>query len=91
MNQSDHQRSVRSLNRHIGEKARQRRETLSLPLARVASELGISKSKMAKYEDGRERIVSSDLAKLSVILSVPVAYFFEEGASDRSAGSRTLH
>jgi transcriptional regulator with XRE-family HTH domain len=65
----------------IGARLRERRRTLGLSQTTLAAQLGVTFQMIQRYEYGRCRISASTLFDLSVILGVPVSYFFEEIAA----------
>ena len=62
----------------IGTRLRERRRVLGLSQTTLAARLGVTFQMIQRYEYGRCRISASTLYDLSVILAVPVSYFFEE-------------
>lgn len=62
----------------IGTRLRERRRVLGLSQTTLAAKLGVTFQMIQRYEYGRCRISASTLYDLSVILAVPVSYFFEE-------------
>ncbi len=57
---------------------------------KLGKALGLTFQQIQKYERGANRIGSSRLYKLSKILDVPVAFFFDELAQDVAARARGL-
>lgn len=70
---------------HVGHRVRARRKMLGLSQTQLGNELGVTFQQVQKYERGTNRIGSSRLFKMSNILDVPVAYFFE-GAETKLPG-----
>lgn len=63
---------------HVGKRLRQRRTILGLSQEAVGNAIGVTFQQIQKYERGVNRIGSSRLFEFSKILSVPVAYFFDD-------------
>jgi transcriptional regulator with XRE-family HTH domain len=64
------------MDRHVGQRLRQRRLELDLTLEQLADLLGVSTFQTFKYETGDNRISASRLYDLSLVLAVPVSWFF---------------
>lgn len=71
------------IDKHVGNRLRERRIELGLSQSAVGRELGITFQQLQKNEWGINRIGASRLYMLSKILDVPIAYFFE-GLSDEA-------
>lgn len=54
-----------------------RRMFLGMTLREVAEPLGVSYQQMQKIETGKNRISASKLYEVSLILDVPIDWFFE--------------
>jgi transcriptional regulator with XRE-family HTH domain len=78
-------RKLTSLYALVGERLRERRRHLGLPLSNVAEQLGISQQQLWKYERGENRIDIGMLYQLARSLNVPVAFFYENYQRDGSA------
>ena len=63
---------------HVGSRVRMRRTLLGMSQEKLGNALGLTFQQIQKYERGANRIGSSRLYKLSKILDVPVAYFFDD-------------
>ena len=63
---------------HVGSRVKQRRIVLGMSQDKLAKELGLTFQQVQKYERGTNRIGASRLHDMSRILTVPVAFFFEE-------------
>lgn len=72
---------------HVGSRVRMRRTLLGMSQEKLGNALGLTFQQIQKYERGANRIGSSRLFKLSRILDVPVAFFFEDMADEK--GRRT--
>lgn len=66
------------LDSYIGVRLRQQRLKHDLTLAQVAEWLDVSLQQVQKYELGQSRIPATALYKLSQLLSVPPAYFYQD-------------
>lgn len=62
---------------HVGRRMRERREALQFSQGLLARKLGLTFSQVQKYEKGTNRVGAGRLYALSVLLEVPVEYFFE--------------
>lgn len=63
---------------HVGVRIRLRRTLLGLSQTALAEKMGITFQQVQKYERGANRVSSSRLFDLCRILSVPIAYFYDE-------------
>jgi transcriptional regulator with XRE-family HTH domain len=63
----------------IGRRLRERRSRLGLSQVDLAARCGLPLRKIQQYERGVARISASQLAELSAILEVGIAYFFDDG------------
>lgn len=80
------QRSANSVDGHVGARVRIRRLELGLSQERLADQLGITFQQVQKYERGSNRIGASRLHQISLVLDVPITYFFD-GASEESVNT----
>lgn len=62
---------------HIGTKIRERRVMLGLTQEHISQVLEISYQQLQKYETAANRISSGRLYELSVVLQVPIAFFYD--------------
>lgn len=62
---------------HVGQRVRMRRSLVGMSQEKMAESLGITFQQVQKYERGTNRVSASKLYLISKILSVPVAYFFD--------------
>lgn len=62
---------------HIGNRIRQRRMLAGLSQDKLADQLGLTFQQVQKYEKGTNRIGAGRLWEVSLILGVPVGYFYE--------------
>lgn len=63
---------------HVGSRLRLRRNMLGISQEKLGEGLGITFQQIQKYEKGTNRVGASRLQAISSILSVPVAFFFED-------------
>ncbi len=61
---------------YAGSRIRLRREMLKMPQMDLAQLLGITFQQLQKYEKGTNRISASRLWDMSVVLKVPVTFFY---------------
>lgn len=69
------------IDRYVGSRVRMRRMMLGMSQEKLGNALGLTFQQVQKYEKGTNRIGASRLQQISLILQVPVAFFFE-GAPD---------
>ena len=62
---------------YVGKRIRLRREILQMSQTDLAQLLSITFQQLQKYEKGINRISASRLWDMSVVLKVPVAFFYE--------------
>jgi transcriptional regulator with XRE-family HTH domain len=63
---------------HVGQRLRKRRVMLGMAQTELAKHLGITFQQIQKYETGKNRIGASRLYEISLMLEVPVTFFFQE-------------
>lgn len=71
------QRTANAVDRHIGEKLRERRLELGLSQERLAELIGVTFQQIQKYEKGVNRVAASRLYAMSKVLEMEIAAFFE--------------
>lgn len=76
------QRSANSVDGHVGARVRIRRLELGYSQERLAEQLGITFQQVQKYERGTNRIGASRLHQISLVLDVPITYFFDGATED---------
>ncbi|WP_244935156.1 helix-turn-helix domain-containing protein [Acuticoccus sediminis] len=69
-------RSTTEIDAHVGSMVKIRRIELDMTQEKLANMLGITPQQLQKYERGTNRIGASRLYRISVILDVPIQYFF---------------
>ena len=82
---------LNDIDKAVGAQVRYRRILLGLSQQTVSAALGLTFQQLQKYEHGANRISGSRLYQLSIILHVPVSYFFETVALDPSPDTQTDH
>ncbi|MEJ0073866.1 MAG: helix-turn-helix domain-containing protein [Alphaproteobacteria bacterium] len=65
------------IDKHVGSRVRMRRMMLSMSQEKLGDSLGLTFQQVQKYEKGTNRIGASRLQQISIILQVPVSFFFE--------------
>ncbi len=70
-------RGATSVDAHIGQKIRTRRNLLGLSQTELADAAGITFQQIQKYEKGVNRVGAGRLQQFSDALGVPPSYFFE--------------
>ncbi len=75
--------STYNIDRHVGEKLRERRILLGITQKHLASENGVTFQQIQKYELGKNRISVGRLYRIAKILQVDMDYFFD-GYEDTS-------
>ena len=65
------------IDKHVGSRVRMRRMMLSMSQEKLGDALGLTFQQVHKYEKGSNRIGASRLQQISLILQVPVSFFFE--------------
>ncbi len=73
---------------HVGSRIRLRRNMLGMSQEKLGENLGITFQQIQKYEKGTNRVGASRLQAIANILSVPVAFFFEDLPGEETAGNR---
>jgi transcriptional regulator with XRE-family HTH domain len=73
---------------HVGSRVRLRRNMLGMSQEKLGENLGITFQQIQKYEKGTNRVGASRLQAIASILSVPVAFFFEDAPGQEPVGNR---
>ena len=63
---------------HVGSRIRLRRQLLGLSQEKLGESLGLTFQQVQKYERGANRVSASRLFDLSVVLGVPISFFFDD-------------
>ncbi|MBP1844304.1 transcriptional regulator with XRE-family HTH domain [Rhizobium petrolearium] len=77
----------RTIDQLIGQQIRLRRTHLGMTQGALAERLGMSFQQVQKYETGANRVTSSTLYEISLILEVPVEFFFSALPNAAGEGS----
>ena len=70
---------------YVGKRVRGRRVGLGVSQTKLGQAIGVTFQQIQKYENGANRVGSSNLYKIAKALDAEVAYFFE-GYEDSSKG-----
>ena len=73
---------------HVGSRIRLRRNMLGMSQEKLGENLGITFQQIQKYEKGTNRVGASRLQAIATILSVPVAFFFEDLPGEEGTANR---
>jgi transcriptional regulator with XRE-family HTH domain len=65
------------VDKHVGQRIRERRRNLDVSQQEIGEILGISYQQLQKYESGQNRISAGRLFMLSHILKVDVGFFYQ--------------
>ena len=69
------------IDKHVGSRVRMRRMMLGMSQEKLGDALGLTFQQVQKYEKGSNRIGASRLQQISLILQVPISFFFEGAPS----------
>ena len=69
------------IDKYVGSRVRMRRMMLGMSQEKLGDALGLTFQQVQKYEKGSNRIGASRLQQISLILQVPVSFFFEGAPS----------
>jgi transcriptional regulator with XRE-family HTH domain len=72
------QATTQELERHVGQRIRQRRIMLGLTQQQLAKLVGITYQQAHKYERGINRVSAGRLYHIANVLQVDVSYFYED-------------
>ncbi len=65
-------------NKMIGQRIKQRRETLNISQVKLGEITGVTYQQIQKYEKGTNKVSPERLSHIAKTLGVPLSYFFEE-------------
>lgn len=68
---------VRHIDKHVGQKIRERRILLGYTQQQMANLIGVTYQQAHKYEKGINRISAGRLYSIATALNVPINYFFD--------------
>lgn len=77
-------RGANPIDVHVGARVRLRRQLLKMSQEKLGEELGVTFQQVQKYERGTNRVGASRLFRMSRVLDVPIAFFFD-GLEGRAA------
>lgn len=80
-------RTANTIDHHIGNRMKMRRNELRLSQEKLGDKLGVSFQQIQKYEKGVNRVSSGCLPKVAKALDVPISFFYE-GAPGSDGTSR---
>ncbi len=78
-------RSPNPVDIHVGTRVRLRRQIMKMSQTKLGNQLGVTFQQVQKYERGANRVGASRLWRMSQVLDVPVAFFFD--GLDQVSGS----
>ena len=82
--------SLLTIEKHIGQQLKRRRQALHLRQYEVAAKVGITTQQVHKYEKGIDRISASRLLQFSHLLAIPTSYFYEGLESKKPLQNKVL-
>jgi transcriptional regulator with XRE-family HTH domain len=82
-----HAEPVNRIDRFVGQRLRDRRLELRIGFDDFSDRFGVSTQMLAAIESGRQRLGPRRLMEASIILDVPISYFFDGLSACRSAYS----
>jgi transcriptional regulator with XRE-family HTH domain len=65
------------IDEYIGNRVRMRREMLAMSQQKLGAALGVTRQHVQKCESGTRRLSASQLHRITSVLKVPPAFFFE--------------
>jgi transcriptional regulator with XRE-family HTH domain len=80
-------RSAKSIDEHVGERLRSAREAISETPETLALVMGVSVETYERIERGEERPAAEALHLASLLLNVPITYFFTGFATEDTSTS----
>lgn len=75
---------------YVGGRIRLRRNMLGMSQEKLGESLGITFQQIQRYEKGTNRVGASRLQAIASILSVPVAFFFEDAPGQEGGEHKGL-
>ena len=76
------------VDRHVGRRVCEKRLALGYNQSDLGRALGLTFQQIQKYEKGTNRVGASRLQAIATILSVPVAFFFEDLPGEEGTANR---
>jgi transcriptional regulator with XRE-family HTH domain len=77
VDQARAKKATNPVDKHVGSRIRLRRKMLGMSQGKLGNGLGVTWQQVQKYEKGESRIGASRLQHISLILQIPVPFFFE--------------
>jgi transcriptional regulator with XRE-family HTH domain len=79
-----------AVDRHVGQRIRDRRVMLGLSQQQMADMIGVTYQQAHKYERGINRISAGRLYEIARSLSVPITFFYDglDGVDDEASTQR---
>ena len=77
-----------AIDKHVGQRVRERRRALGLSQERLGNALNISFQQVQKYENGKNRIGASRLKRIAETLQVGPGFFFDTDPTEPSPATR---
>ena len=74
------------IDKHVGSRVRMRRMMVGMSQEKLGDSIGLTFQQVQKYEKGTNRIGASRLQQISIVLQVPVSFFFEGAPSTDKHG-----
>ncbi len=84
------QKKIHPIDKHVGQRLRQRRWVAGITQQQLATAVGIKFQQIQKYETGVNRVSASRLWDMARVLDVPVAYFFEDVSQFEDSDSNNV-
>src|SRR5258708_12298781 len=72
---------IEPVDKLVGQNIRIFRTAKGISQTELGNSVGVTFQQIQKYEKGANRVGSSRLAKIAVVLQVPVSHFFDNSAS----------
>lgn len=86
MNGRENKKKPNPTDVHVGSRIQLRRNMLGMSQEKLGETLGITFQQIQKYEKGTNRVGASRLQAISEVLTVPVAFFFEDAPTHSFSG-----
>ncbi len=71
-------RRLQKIDAHVGQRIRLKRTLLGLSQEKLGDLLGLTFQQVQKYERGANRVGAGRLYKISEVLDVPIAFFYDD-------------
>jgi transcriptional regulator with XRE-family HTH domain len=77
MNKGKFTNRTQQIDKHVGNKIRERRTMLGLTQQQLADLIGVTYQQAHKYERGINRVSAGRLYEIAQVLGIPVSFFYE--------------